>query len=438
MAITSSGNVKLLNAQFTSIYASELKEMRIVLLSEFFAKHMGYLGSMLPRQLASLGYDVHVLTLDLPPYYQIEDFSKTYGSFSGAAVPPAGTVEEYDGYTLHVLPHKSALGHMWMPGLLGHLRRLKPDIVQTFVPIGWIPLQAALARPILGFKLFTGAHTTASVFPLAKQSNPRKDPSYLRSVATRAVPGRLVSLQTEICFAATDDCADVAIRFFGVQREKVEVCPLGVDTNALSPGNGPEDRADRHSLRVSLGFADNDIVCIYTGRFSNDKNPLLLAKAVEKLRAADMPFRGLFVGGGTQEEAIGACTGCVTRPFVPFADLPRWFRAAEIGVWPTQESTSMLDAAACGLPIVVNDTLVATERIQGNGLTYRLGDVDDLVRVLATLQKPQRRSALGETGARRMKEEFSWSSIARRRSKAYEAASASRESRSNAPGINSQ
>ena len=28
---------------------------------------------------------------------------------------------------------------------------------------------------------------------------------------------------------------------------------------------------------------------------------------------------------------------------------------AEIGIWPTQESTSQLDALACGLPIIINE-----------------------------------------------------------------------------------
>ena len=395
--------------------------MRIVLLSEFFAKHMGYLGSMLPRHLAGLGHEVHVITLDLPPYYHIADFSKTYGKFAGEAVPPAGTVERYDGYTLHVVAHKSALGYMRMPGLFTKLRELKPDIVQTFVPIGWIPLQAASARPVLGFSLFTGAHTTASVFPLAKEENPRKDPAYLRSLATRALPGRMVSLQTEVCFAATSDCADVAIRFFGVQKQKVVVCPLGVDTSVLRPSNGGPDRLERDALREEFGFADEDVVCIYTGRFTADKNPQVLASAIQKLRDAGLPFRGLFLGGGIQEDSIRSSRGCVVHPFVPFSDLPRWFRAADIGVWPTQESTSMLDAAACGLPIVVNDTLIAVERIRGNGLTYRLNDVDDLVNVLRTLNSRERRSQLGNVGAHRMRDEFSWTAIAKQRIDAYEA-----------------
>jgi glycosyltransferase involved in cell wall biosynthesis len=400
--------------------------MRLVLLTEFFAKHMGYIGSVLPRYLASLGVEVHVVTLDLAPYHQIDDFLKTYGTFSAAAVPAAGTIEKFDGYDLHVLPHQSLLGYMRMPGLFNKLRDLQPDVVQTLAPIGWIPLDAAFTRPFLNYSLFTGAHTTASVFPLAKQRVPKKDAAYFRSLATRALPGRLVSLQTEKCFAATDDCADVAIRFLGVQKSKIEVSPLGVDTEIFGPPVGGNDQLKRKSFRAKLGFGDNEIVCIYTGRFSNDKNPLLLAKAIERLMAMGLPFRGLFVGGGTQEDSIAACDGCVVRPFVPFSELPPWFHAADIGVWPTQESTSMLDAAACGLPIVVNDSLVAIERIQGNGVTHRLNDLDDLVRALSELQSPGRRASLGAIGVRRMKSEFSWASIAIRRLRSYEAAAARR------------
>ena len=82
----------------------------------------------------------------------------------------------------------------------------------------------------------------------------------------------------------------------------------------------------------------------------------------------------------------------------------------------------MLDAAACGLPIVVNDRLVAVERIEGNGITYRLNDVNDLVRALESLRDPALRKQLGQSGAKKMACEFSWMSIAKRRMKDYETA----------------
>ena len=393
--------------------------MRVVLLTDNFSKQTGYLSNALPRALARLGADVHLVTMDLPPYYNLQDFNSTYSNFTGRHGLRAGTREKYDGYTLHVLGHRRTLGHMRHLGLKKVLEEIQPDVVQSLPAIGWYPLEAAWLKLRLGFALFTGNHTTASVFPLATEPKPFWHPARIKNLLTRTFPGRLVSLATVKCYGATTDCADVAVRFFGVQASKIDVCPLGVETDAFHPVRTGDDRLARAALRQRLGFRDDEIVCIYTGRFTADKNPLLLAQAIERLRHKGLPFRSLFLGDGMQAEAIRSVDGAVVHQFVPYDQLPNWYRAAEIGVWPTQESTSMLDAAACGIPVVVNDTLRATERIEGNGLTYRLNDVEDLERVLARLADRELRKSLGETGARRMRELFSWDAIAARRLRDY-------------------
>jgi glycosyltransferase involved in cell wall biosynthesis len=403
--------------------------MRIVILTETSARNMGYIGTMLPKYLSRLGMDVHVITMGLPPYYQRKDFKKTYESFICSDRLPPGTIEKIDGYTLHVLPHKRTLGYMRMIGLWSKLRCIKPDIVQCQAAIGWIPLDAAIAKPFLGYKLFTGNHTHASVFPLANCKIPVLDKELLCCILTRSIPGRLVSFLTKKCYAITTDCAEIAIRFFGVQKCKIDICSLGVCTDTFKPINGDKDFRLRLELRKRLGFSDNEIVCIYTGRFSEDKNPLLLAKAVTQLRDTGEPFRGLFVGDGIQAEAIRSCSGCVVHPFVPFYELGDLFRSADIGVWPTQESTSMMDAAACGLPIVVNDTLVAYDRIEGNGVSYKLNDLNDLVRALSSLRDSQKRKQLGLFGAEKMAREFSWELVARRRVADYDIALHSRKNK---------
>ena len=389
--------------------------MKVVILSETFAKNMGYMGNMLPRHLARLGADVHMVTLDLRPYYQISDFQQTYSDFKEAAVMPAGTVEGYDGYTLHVLPHRQLLGYMSMKGLAEKLREIRPDVVYSLAAVGWIALQAAALQRLLGYRLFTGSHTTASVFPLAKGQHSPFEPAMLRNFVTRVVPGRFVSLATDICYGATSDCADVAVRFFGVEEKKMRICPLGVDTDMFYPLETDKEMRRRLEIRAGFGFALEEIVCMYTGRFSAEKNPAVLARAIARLRAQGEPFRAIFFGNGSQADEIRATPGCVVHPFVPVHELGDYFRAADIGVWPTQESTSMLDAAASGLPIVVNDTLLAVERVDGNGLKYRLNDVGNLVEVLQTLKDKSERDRLGAIGAEKMRSRFSWASIAQRR-----------------------
>jgi glycosyltransferase involved in cell wall biosynthesis len=72
----------------------------------------------------------------------------------------------------------------------------------------------------------------------------------------------------------------------------------------------------------------------------------------------------------------------------------------------------MIDAGACGLPLVVSDRMRATERIRGNGFSYRQGDPVALSRVLERLEARQIRETMGQVGATRIAESYSWNRIA--------------------------
>ena len=394
--------------------------MRVAILSETFSKNMGYMENMLPKYLAKSGVEVHVVTSDLTAYYQFKEIAKTYSEFASNRKLVPGSVESYDGYTLHVLQHRRALGYVRLKGLREKLSDIGPDCVYSMAAIGWIALEAGLLKPLMGYKFFTGSHTTASVFPLARRRGKSISVAAVKNFLTRWLSGRLTSLSTEKCYGATEDCSDIAVRFFGVEKGKIETCPLGVDTALFSPAISQQDLNAREQLRSQCGFAETDIVCIYTGRFSEDKNPQLLAEAVAGLTAQGEPFKAIFVGDGPQAESLKRSPGCIVFPFTPVEDLAKYYRAADVGVWPTQESTSMLDAAACGLPIVVNDTIIALERVRGNGLMYRLNDIEDLMRVLVVLKDPVLRKSLGETGSHKMKNEYSWEILAERRRKDFE------------------
>ena len=397
--------------------------MRVALLSETFSKKMGYLQRSLSKHLAMLGVNMHVVSMDLFPYHQTPDFGQTYSEFNRQGELVAGTTEHFEGYALHVLGHRKVLGHMRMVRLQDKLREIRPDVVQTMANFGWIALDAAFMKTVLGYKLFTGNHFHASVFPLAgRNGDSRLDAETLRCLLTRTIPGWIVSLLSEKCYAITPDCASVAVRFFGAPESKVSVCPLGIDTEVFHPVRNASEIASRCSMRQRLGFSPDDIVCVYSGRFSADKNPLLLAQAITALARDGEKFRGLFIGNGVQAETIQQLPGNIVQPFVPVEELGEYFRASDIGVWPTQESMSMLDAAACGLPIVVNHTLDAPERIDGNGLRYRLNDLADIERVLRQLRDPNYRRQLGMIGAERMARQFGWENVAKRRLLDYEAA----------------
>ena len=168
--------------------------------------------------------------------------------------------------------------------------------------------------------------------------------------------------------------------------------------NCFKPPEEPELAQRRVEVRARLGYHPDNMVCIYTGRFTEDKNPLALAQAVDQLAVARRPVYSLFIGDGPQKTAIEACRNAQVVPFMRHRELADYYRAADIAVWPRQESMSMLDAAASGLPIVVSDRVGEASRVTGNGLFYREDDVADLAQQLTMLESRELRRKLGLAG----------------------------------------
>ena len=393
--------------------------MRIAIVSDWFAEKMGYAENFLPKALATLGAEVHVITSDVQPYYDTPFYRETYEPFIGPGIVDCGK-EERDGYTLYRLPHNFWRRRLRIRGLLRILWAIKPQVVQAFETRCQTTYELALAKHTLSYKLFLESHLHASVFVSA--TRPMRVGERLYWVAYAATMGRFVSLMSEKNYPISIDAADIIIQFFGYQRSKVSIYSLGVDTDLFKPASDTALQEARQDLRRQLGFTPADIVCIYTGRLTEDKGPLVLAKAVSSLITQGYPFRGLFVGNGqkTDLEAIQKHPGCIVHSFVPVQELAQFYRAADIGVWPMQESTSQLDAAACGLPIILSDKVKVQERVDGNGLLYKEGNTDHLAQQIRKFSDANTRNEMGELGAKRIKDHFSWRRIAEERLRDYE------------------
>ncbi len=376
--------------------------MRIAFVAESFHREMGYIENCLPPHIAAQGHDVHIITSPLQPYYRMGNPDQILGSFAQASRLQPNDVQEFDGCTLHVLPYGQIAGKTYLKNLTKKLAEIRPDVVQITSPIGPIALALAAARIRLGFALFTGNHQGFSSYPPSQRNHPWFHPERLKIFAARGVHGRLVGYLTERCYVVTSDCGEVAWRFFGVPREKIEVVHLGSDTRYFHPIQSENENDARKKLRAQFGFSCSDIVCIFTGKMDDFRKPLLLAQAILDLRQRNKPFQALFIGAGPQRSAIEAL-GFPVLDFMPFKELGDYYRASEIGVWPGPESISQLDAAACGLPLIVGDVGHYRDHVDGNGIVYKTGSKEALVDALSLLEDRQTRLKLGNAGVRRSK-----------------------------------
>jgi D-inositol-3-phosphate glycosyltransferase len=228
--------------------------------------------------------------------------------------------------------------------------------------------------------------------------------------------------------ANTDAEAASLVSLYSACPDNVHVVSPGVDLYTFTPGAG------RAAARDVVGLPQDALVITFVGRIQPHKGPELLIRATSEMIKHSPQLRPKLVvniiGG-----ASGANTSEVERmkelvawlgisdvvqfaPPVPRADLPQWYRAADLVCVPSySESFGLvaLEAQACGTPVVA--TAVGGLRTAvADGISGVLVDGHDpraWSSVLARLiQEPQRRVLLS-LGAIEHASHFGWDATAR-------------------------
>ena len=180
--------------------------------------------------------------------------------------------------------------------------------------------------------------------------------------------------RTDVLFADCQAVAGEADRF-GFPQEKVVRFPWGVDLDHFSPDNG---EAAGRLLRRALGW-EAQFVILCNRSWSPLYGVDLLAQAFVNAVQVNPDLRLLLVGGGPQADIIHhilsevrdkvAFPGWVSRE-----KQPGFYCSSDLYISPSHcdgSSISLLEALACGRPVLVSD-------IPGNREWVRPGDVGDL------------------------------------------------------------
>ncbi len=384
--------------------------MKIAIVSDWYSDGMGYAENNFPIALGKLGHEVHLFTSDLQVYATSPKYDQIYRSKLGAKRVPV-CVEVREGFTLHRMHSNHNQLGIHIPNLADGLRQTRPEIVYCFEVNCPTTSQVARLRRILGYRMFCESRLHASIFT---------PPIGLLAKTKWNLRNRLIGLDSIIAnvekfYPLGPDVQSILTAYLGVPIARCELSSLAVDTELFSS----HSEVNKVQLfRNSQGFSESDVVCVYTGRLTSDKGPHLLASAIELLHErGDVQFRGLFVGQGDKQYVarITEKMGCAVHPFVQPRELPNIYHSADIGVWPLQESTSQLDALACGLPIILNDTVVDPIRLGESTLTFKKNDHHDLAQCIKKLEDSSIRQKMGNLATKRLQEQCSWDSIAKKR-----------------------
>jgi glycosyltransferase involved in cell wall biosynthesis len=255
----------------------------------------------------------------------------------------------------------------YVTGLRRLIRRIRPDLVHAG-PIQTCGLVAALAgsHPLLvmswGFDLMQDVDRN----------------SWWRW-ATKYVLRR--------ADAFTSDCDATRRKAvqYGMDPARTTVFPWGVDLDHFSPST---------VHRPSSGFT---LFCnrSWEPRYGVD----VLAKAFVTVAGRRSDVDLLLLGGGSQGQAIqqilergGVLDRVTFAGQVSQSDLPRYYQMADLYVSPSHvdgSSVSLMEALACGLPVLVSDIPANKEWVTdgADGWLFPDGDADALAaKILAAIE----------------------------------------------------
>lgn len=218
------------------------------------------------------------------------------------------------------------------------------------------------------------------------------------TLAAEAALFRHPALRAVICNSAMvrDDIA----RRFGLAQEKLHVITNGVDLDVFHPRLRERHR---QALRQKLGCSETARVALFVGSgFERKGLPTLL----EAFASVATPQTELWVVGRDRAEAALArrvrALGLSARVrfFGAQEDVRPFYGAADLFALPTLYDpfpNAVLEALACGLPVITTTTCGAAERITAeNGAVIRAGDVAALGERLTALLAPGVAEAMRE------------------------------------------
>tara|TARA_Y100001936_G_scaffold254029_1_gene323785 strand:- start:86575 stop:87738 length:1164 start_codon:yes stop_codon:yes gene_type:complete len=370
---------------------------------------MGYQEFLLPKWNARHGHEVHVITSDR--YANVPSYKKTFEPFLGPRLRDAG-MELIDDVTVHRLPIRWEFqGRVWMAGFKKYLARLAPDVV--FVHGTGCPasFKAASWCQRSGVPLVMDNHMT---FSSVREGLAAK----LYYIALRILTRTYLLPATHQFLGVAQECSDFLHEKQNIPRNKIELLPLGIDTDLLTPNvTAPQE------FRRNLGLSKDSIIVMQTGKITPDKGAHLLAQAMAPLMADEPNLHLILVGAGPddyRQQVLAPLTenkvldNFHILPFVTTAELANYFSAADICVFAKAASLSCLEAAACGTPVLMTDMPIGKWRAEmGAGETFRDGDVNDLrSKIGGLLNSADDRRALGQAARTSVQEHFSYDSVA--------------------------
>ncbi len=388
--------------------------MRVTHVIGVYREGLGYEENHLCFEQASLGAEVSLITSALAQ-------GTWQGLSHGPPAPETETPGVYtrSGVTIHRLEHRLSVrknSQVVLKGLRSALKRMQPDIVHVHGPVGALSVQSMLACRAMGLPSVVDNHLC--YFNLQPYYAAKR--AYYQTFRRIVLPYFASSVGTYV--PLMPDSAAVFHNELGIPYERMTQSTLGADTETFNFRPSARKR-----IREGFGIPGDAPVITFVGRITPTKQVEELVSAWFRLALLHDAYL-LLVGPATQEmrESLIApiapplrsmlkLTGYVSNP-----DLPDYFSAADIAVWPGDPGISTFQGMSCGLAIVCAEADYLP-KAYGNYEIFPRGDVGALTSTLASMLTDRDKLDSMKNESRRFAEEvFDWKVVASRTNAIYD------------------
>ena len=385
--------------------------MKIAHVIPYFQPKLGYQEFYLAKEQQNMGHEVCVITSDR--YAPFPDFSRTVGKILGERYVGQGSFLE-EGVKVVRLPlvFEIASNNVLL-GLRRALADFSPDIVHAHGATSPTTMVAITFKVALHYKVMVDCHMDYS---LESKSKIRRAIFYLWS---RNPLRRWMLKRADGYIAVAESVRRWLSREWEICYDKIQIIPLGADSNLFSP-----DMLKRMMMRKKLGVEKEDVLIIYAGKLIPEKDIEILLHAAAPLIDKHRNVKVLLIGDGPKEY-MGKLLQLVDEykirrnvlfyPFQHKTMLPEYYNAGDVGVWPGQDSITILEAMATGLPIIIPRSYRNFHYIENNnGFDFTRGDSKELMECLEELIIDENLRYKTSINSRQLVErKLSWNAIAK-------------------------
>ena len=203
---------------------------------------------------------------------------------------------------------------------------------------------------------------------------------------------------------------------YGLQQNQLVYAPHAIDNERFAANQ--QSAANR--IRTALGIHDEDILVLYSGKFSTKKNPGILLHAFAQMR-----FQGvhlLFVGDGILEQSLKTTAASFqttgqrsTIHFLPFQNqqhMPAVYQSCDLFCMPSSGpgetwGLAINEAMAAGKPILASSMVGSAIDLidNSNGRIFKAGDLQELkLRLSEMLANKVQLQKMGQASSRKIKQ----------------------------------